>query len=76
MARKFQIGDVVRIERDLLGNSLGYNFKVGCRGVVVEYKATYAPNSYKIRRKINDQVLWFSARELKLIKRKTKKVKV
>ena len=70
MARKFQIGDTVQVVKDQLGNSLGPDFKVGHKGVVVEYEAKYSPQSYRVKRKINKRNLWFSVRELKLIKKK------
>ena len=71
MARKFQIGDTVQVVKDELpGGSLGLKFKIGHRGVVVEYNSGYKPHCYNVRRKKNKYDLWFTARELKLIKRK------
>ncbi len=70
MARKFQIGDTVQVVKDLLGNSLDIDFKIGHRGIVVEYNYNYYPQCYRIRRKINKHSLWFSIKELKLIRKK------
>lgn len=75
MARKFQTGDTVQVVKDSMGDSLDSDFKIDHKGVVVEYKAEYAPQSYKVKRKINKRELWFSVPELKLIKRVDKKQK-
>lgn len=73
MARKFQIGDTVEVVKDVgkkTREDLDLSFKVGHKGVVIEYdgKDDYP---YEIMRK-NGNTQYFKVQELKLIKRGTK----
>jgi hypothetical protein len=65
MARKFQIGDTVEVVE---GAWDGLNFRVGHRGKVKDYVSGGSFPYTVVRR--NKKEFYFSARELKLIRRK------
>lgn len=69
MARKFQMGDVVQVVKDLIGGSLVSTFKVGHRGKVIGYVTANQPEPYEVKRNTGYSC-WFGVKELKLIKRK------
>ncbi len=73
MARKFNIGDTVEVMKCVnpVDYPLGEGFKMGHRGKVIEYDCYCKPYCYEVERK-NGKINWFTVRELKLIKRKTK----
>ena len=73
MAHKFQIGDMVQV---VPGAIIAPDwFAVGHRGVVKDFILNHQTFPYLVERK-NGNTLYFNAKELKLVKRKTKKVKV
>lgn len=75
MARKFQIGDTVQVVKYVQQNfDLTSDFKIGHRGVIIAYDDRGVEYPYTAKRK-NGNMEQFDVRELKLIKRKTKKQK-
>ncbi|KKL60660.1 hypothetical protein LCGC14_2203090 [marine sediment metagenome] len=78
MARKFQIGDIVKPEKPVIGKlGLPFIFVRRQQGRVIGYDATtlYSYHVERVKQMggINDS--YFSARELKLIKRVNKNKK-
>ena len=73
MARKFNIGDTVQVVKCVNSEDypFGDGFKVGHRGKVTQYARSNTPHFYEVRRNCGE-ICYFTARELKLIKRKTK----
>lgn len=73
MARKFKIGDIIQVVKDVggkIGDTLGNSFKVGHRGTITGYDSI-EDYPYSARRK-NGNYEQFKVQELKLIKRGTK----
>lgn len=68
MARKFKIGDKVKVVKVVGTQPLkGYGFKVGSKGKIVNYWGGNIPYPYQIKNLISSCLCDFAAKELEKI---------
>lgn len=67
MARKFKIGDKVRVKGCKTKDAFSPRFRVKSEGTIVEYDDVNCGYPYGVRNKNSAKIGWFAAKELELI---------
>ncbi len=71
MARKFKVGDKVRVIKKYGGDSFDGGFNIRSKGTVIEYQPEYRSRyPYSVRNSRCGTVGDFNAKELELVKSK------